>query len=196
MLRDGYFDVPPGKVAAVVTHLEMSARPDPRPVPEVMAELVSHPAPDPDWYRRLFIAVGGQDWLWFSRLGMDDAVLSAIIRDPQVHVWSVRKDGADLGLLELDFRQSGECELAYFGLAAPLQGQGIGRWLMEQALQLAWAQPITRFHVHTCTLDSPAALGFYIRSGFTPYRRQIEIADDPRLTGHLPPDAAPQIPIL
>ena len=67
---------------------------------------------------------------------------------------------------------------------------------MERALDLAWAAPIDRFHVHTCSLDSPAALAFYIRSGFTPYARQVEVADDPRLTGALPRDAAPQVPIL
>ena len=56
--------------------------------------------------------------------------------------------------------------------------------------------PIERFWVHTCTLDSPQALGFYIRSGFAPVERQIEVFDDPRLTGVLPETAAPHIPVL
>jgi len=195
MLPDGHSDVPPGKLAAVVTHLQMYQRPAPRPVPPITAELVAHDRADPVWYRALFTRVG-RDWLWFSRLGMDDAALAAILHDPEVQVFSLRQGERDLGLLELDFRAPGECELAYFGLAAQLQGQGAGRWLMEQALARAWAAPITRFHVHTCTLDSPAALAFYVRSGFTPYCRQVEIADDPRLTGQLPRDAAPQVPIL
>ena len=33
ILPDGYSDVPAGKIAAVVTHLEMTARPAPRPDP-------------------------------------------------------------------------------------------------------------------------------------------------------------------
>jgi hypothetical protein len=32
-------------------------------------------------------------------------------------------------------------------------------------------------------MDHPNALGFYIRSGFVPFRRQIEVAPDPRLDG-------------
>lgn len=202
MLPDGYHDVPPGKVAAVVTHLEMTEHPAPGTAapsaqpPGVDARLVEHPHPDPDWYRALFRRVGGQDWLWFSRLGMTDAALNAITHDPAVRVFSVELGGEDAGLLELDFRQKGECELAYFGLAPQVIGKGAGRWLMDHAIHLAWAAPIRRFHVHTCTLDSPQALGFYIRSGFRPYRRQVEIADDPRLTGHLPPEAAPQVPKL
>ncbi len=55
-------------------------------------------------------------------------------------------------------------------------GSGAGRWMMNRAIERAWSQPIRRFWVHTCTLDHPAAVAFYIRSGFVPFRRRIEIA--------------------
>ena len=48
MLSDGYHDIPPGKVAAVVTHLEMREPAPLRPVPApegVSLERVE--APDP-----------------------------------------------------------------------------------------------------------------------------------------------------
>jgi len=67
---------------------------------------------------------------------------------------------------------------------------------MNRALDIVWARAISRFWVHSCSLDHPAALSFYIRSGFRPFRRQIEIADDPRLTGLIAPGAAAQIPVL
>jgi hypothetical protein len=35
-----------------------------------------------------------------------------------------------------------------------------------------------------------------LRSGFTPYARSMEIADDPRLTGLLRRTAAPHVPIV
>ena len=194
-MQSDYLDVPAGKIAAVVTHLQMMAHPSPRQVPDVSAQLVRHNAPDLDWYRDLFKRVG-EDWLWFSRRGMSDAELAAVIHDNDVQVYSVQVDGRDEGMLELDFREAGECELGYFGLTTSMLGTGAGRWLMDHAIRLAWAQPITRMHVHTCTLDSPAALAFYIRSGFTPYRRQVEIADDPRVVGVMPATAAPQEPII
>jgi hypothetical protein len=50
--------------------------------------------------------------------------------------------------------------------------------------------------VHTCTLDSPDALPFYIRSGFVPFARQVEVYADPRVAGVLPREAAPQVPLL
>lgn len=193
-LPDGLHELPSGKLAAIVTYLEMFARPTPRPVPEQPGlELIRHKAPDLDWYRVLYRRVG-EDWLWFSRMYMQDAKLSAILTDPDVEVYSARKDGVDLGLLELDFRDPDNTELAFFGLDTSLIGGGTGRWLMEHALDKAFARPIKRFFVHTCTLDSPQAVEFYIRSGFVPYGRAIEVMDDPRMNGPLSETAAPQIP--
>ena len=57
-------------------------------------------------------------------------------------------------------------------------------------------RPIRRFWAHTCTLDHPSALSFYKRSGFRPFRRQVEIAEDPRLSGLAPMDAAAHVPLL
>lgn len=195
-MQSEFWDVEDGKIAAVVTHLQMFARPVARDVPSVAAELIAHPDPDLAWYRDLFMRVGGQNWMWFSRLGMADDELRAVLHDDGVQIFSVRVDGRDEGVLELDFRTRGECELGYFGLTSAMVGTGAGRWLMEHALDTAWAQPIKRFHVHTCTLDSPQALPFYVRSGFSAYHRQIEIADDPRKIGVLPMDSCPQLPIL
>jgi len=195
-VKSEFWDVPEGKIAAVVTQLQMFERPAPRRVPDVPAELVAHSNPDLEWYRDLFMRVGGQDWMWFSRLGMDDDELRAILLNDAVQIYSVRVDGRDEGMLELDFRTPNECELGYFGLTPAMVGTGAGRWLMEHALDRAWAAPITRFHVHTCTLDSPQALPFYVRSGFNAYARQIEIADDPRKIGVLPEGSAPQLPVI
>jgi ribosomal protein S18 acetylase RimI-like enzyme len=50
--------------------------------------------------------------------------------------------------------------------------------------------------VHTCTLDHPAAVGFYRRSGFRPYRRSVEIADDPRLAAGANRQAADWFPLI
>ena len=99
-------------------------------------------------------------------------------------------------MLELDFREAGECELSFVGLVPELSGQGHGRWLLAEAVSRAWREGVTRVHVHTCTLDHPAALGAYRRAGFTPYKRAIERFPDPRLLGIFPRDCAPQVPLL
>jgi GNAT superfamily N-acetyltransferase len=190
-----YEAVADGELAAVVTYLEMS-RPPEQPVPATSLSLSRIEVPDPEHYRALFRLVGAP-WLWFSRLIIDDAHLAAIIQHPKVELHAVTNEsGADVGMLELDFRELGECELAFIGLVPELSGKGHGRWLLAEAVRLAWREGVDRVHVHTCSLDHPAALSAYRRAGFTPYKRAIERFPDPRLLGILPKDCAPQIPLL
>ena len=70
------------------------------------------------------------------------------------------------------------------------------RWLMNRALEKVWQRPLSRFWVHTCTLDHPRALNFYRAQGFVPYARAIETFTDPRASGLLPAEAAPHVPLL
>ena len=190
-----YEPVADRELAAVVTYLEMRAQP-PGDAPASPLSLHAIEQPSANEYRALFRLVGAP-WLWFSRLILDDEKLEAIIRDPDVDLYAVADDaGRDVGMLELDFREPAECELAFVGLVPELSGQGHGRWLLAEAVRRAWREGVTRVHVHTCSLDHPAALSAYRRAGFTPYRRAIERFPDPRLLGILPSDCAPQVPLL
>ena len=185
-----------GELAAIVTSLEMRERPRLRPLPASPLRLVRWQEPNASAYRTLFRRVG-TPWLWFSRLLLDDAALLAIIRDPGVEVSAVvDRAGVEIGLLELDFRIAGECEIGFFGLVPELAGKGHGRWLMAQALAIGWSRPIARMWVHTCTLDHPSALGFYRAQGFRPFARAVETFADPRLLGMLPREAAPHVPLI
>ena len=190
-----YEPVRDSDLAAIVTFLEMKARPE-LAVPPSPLSLRRNEAPEPDHYRHLFRKIGAP-WLWFSRLIMDDATLSAIIGDPNLALFAViDESGQEAGMLELDYREPNECELSFVGLVPELSGQGHGRWLLAEAVKRAWRDCVSRVHVHTCTLDHPAALAAYRHAGFKPYRRAIERFPDPRLLGVLPMDCAPQSPVL
>ena len=195
ILPDGYSDVPAGKIAAVVTHLEMTARPVPSPAPSGPWTLRHVERPDLAWYRDLYRRVG-EEWLWFSRIRAADDKLAARLHHPLVETHALVADGRDEGLLELDFREPGACEIGMFGVTAKLVGSGAGRFLMHRALELSWSRDIARLWLHTCTFDHPAAIPFYQRAGFRPFRRQIEIDDDPRLDGSAPRDAAKHVPVI
>ncbi len=192
----GLTAVPAGQCAAIVTHLEMIERPRPTPLRASALRLVRWPQPDLVKYRTLFARVG-TPWLWFSRAVLADQKLAAIIENPAVEVYAVTDPrGIEVGMVELDFRDLPNCEIAYFGLVPELNGGGHGRWLMAETLARAWRKDVTRVWVHTCTLDHPSALGFYRAQGFVPFKREIETFPDPRLSAHLPRDAAPQVPVL
>jgi GNAT superfamily N-acetyltransferase len=191
---DGYHPLAPGKLAAVVTYLEMTAAPAASPLEPVGWRLEAIGA-DVARYRRLFAAVG-EPWLWNSRRVIDDAALAAILEDPRVEAFAVREGDRDVGLVELDFR-SDDPEVAFFGFVPDRTRRGLGRSVMAHAVARAFAHPGTRrLFLHTCTLDDPRAIPFYQACGFTPYARAMEVLDDPRLTGAMPRGCAPHVPVI
>lgn len=195
MVQDGYTDLPPGKLANVVTYLEMRTQPA-QSSPARSEFTIRHvERPSLDWYRRLFREVG-EPWLWFSRLRMPDSELNAILSDPAVDVFALSWEGTDQGLLEFDRRGFPDIEVTFFGVTPALIGKGAGRALLAFGLALEWERQPRRIWLHTCTADHPSALRFYQKFGFQAYQRAIEIADDPRLTGEMPRTAAPHIPII
>ena len=169
ILPDGYSDVPAGKIAAVVTHLEMTARPAPRPDPAGAGRCAGSIFPRSTGFATS-IAASARNGCGFRGYGCPTRNLAAIIQSPLVEVYALAHDGRDEGLLELDFREPGQCEFVFFGVTAKLIGTGAGRWLMNRALELAWSRPVTRVWLHTCTFDHPAALPStsaraFVRSG-------------------------------
>lgn len=185
-------DLPPGKIAAIATYLEIRSAPAAAPTGLVgTLERVIQIGR----YRTLYARIG-EPWLWFTRAVMTDDTLREIIRHEDVEAHVLVREGRDVALVELDFRVPGECELVFFGLVPDWCGRGLGMPLIKYAIGRAFSRPLSRMWLHTCTLDHPAALPFYVKAGFTPYRRAVEVADDPRLSGHLPRAAALQFPIV
>ncbi len=195
VLLDGYTDVPPGKIANVVTFVEMTQRPgDLRPLPAgFAAERVEKP--DPAWFRGLYRRVG-EPWLWFSHAVMPERELAALLAKPTTAVVTLQRNGETIGLIELDFSVPETAEIVSFGLVPEAVGSGAGSALMAAALDHAFRGDVKRVWLHTCTFDHPRALDFYRRAGFKPYKFAIEVSDDPRATGALPADAGPHVPRL
>jgi GNAT superfamily N-acetyltransferase len=193
---DGYTDLPPGKIANVVTYLEMFAPPPPQPEPE-RPDLTFRRVANPDvgWYRTTIRDIG-EAWLWFSPLVMPDAKLKALLRNPLIEVYALERAGQTVGIAELDWRVEDEVEVSFFGVASPEIGTGAARWLMNRTLAAAFGDGPRRIWLHTCSFDHPAAVPFYLRSGFTPYKFAIEVSDDPRLLGYLPETAAPHVALI
>ena len=205
-LAHGFHAIAPGDLAAVVTALAMHAAPDfvrrPGIEPDVPLQLVRWADCTPDRYRLLYRRIGAP-WLWWSRLALGDAALGAILTDPAVELYAVAdRARVEIGMLELDFRVPGACEIAFFGFVPKATGQGFGKWLMRRALQRAWTgqghghAPVSRVWVHTCTLDDPRAVSFYRSQGFEPEARFVEVFRDPRAAGLLTPDDGALHPLI
>lgn len=165
-------------VEAVVTFLEMRARPGHAKVPAPMKKiaLVRAERPTVHFYRYLYDAVG-RPWTWVERKRMTDGEIAAIVQDPKVDVMVCWSEGVPAGYYELDRRRADVVDMAYFGLVPEFIGQGLGKWLLATAVDHAWQTGPARVTVNTNTLDHPRALPLYQRMGFVPYDRRNVVFD-------------------
>ena len=93
-IPDGYSDIPAGKIATVVTHLQLCQRPSLRPEhPQDSWVLRKTNWPDLDQYRALFRRIG-EDLFWFSRLRLNDDELRERFTAPFLRGVRVRGSGA------------------------------------------------------------------------------------------------------
>ncbi|MEM7225519.1 MAG: GNAT family acetyltransferase [Pseudomonadota bacterium] len=174
-----------GKLETVITYLEMTERPLLRHVPPpfgLKTALLHAEQPTVAFYRFLYDKVGGP-WLWFERRAMDDETLTKIIHDKGVEIYVLYANGVPAGFAELDRRQEPEIELTYFGLMPEFIGKGLGKYLLTWAIERAWSYEPTRLWVNTNQLDHHQALAVYQKCGFSPYKQEHKVIDDPRLNG-------------
>jgi GNAT superfamily N-acetyltransferase len=167
-----------GVRAVVVTHLEMTDPAQLRPgrEPDVAVSLLRAGRPAPELSRFFYRSVGG-DWYWLDRIGWTLDQWRDWVTRPGHELWTAWVDGVPAGYFELD-RVDDECELAYFGLMPGFAGEGLGGWLLARALERAWAMEGTRrVWVHTCELDSEAALHNYRARGLVDCGTEIEYWD-------------------
>ncbi|MDE0309875.1 MAG: GNAT family N-acetyltransferase [Acidiferrobacterales bacterium] len=172
----------PGKLRMVITYLEMR-KPPIYPRTSTRAEnlsIIRAYDPGTGFYRYLYNAVG-KDWLWYERNLLSDEELEKIIHHPKVRLYVLYLKGTPAGYCELDFRVNREVEIAYFGLLPEFTGRGLGTYFLHWGVKTAWSENPKRVWVHTCNFDSPHALATYQKAGFSVYRQEAQIIDDPRI---------------
>lgn len=130
------------------------------------------------FYRYLYREVGRQSG-WRDRLDWSDEQIGRYLATPGVSLWVGYVGGAPAGYFELHARADGATELVYFGLLPEFIGQGLGKALLTVATKRAWETGAARVWLHTCTLDTPAALPNYLARGFRAYRKESYPADAP-----------------
>jgi GNAT superfamily N-acetyltransferase len=161
------------RIPMIVTFLEMDAKPAalPPPAPRGKIAIIRAVNPPVHFYRYLYNTIGDA-YYWVDRRKLSDTALAAIIQDAKVELYVLYTDGNPAGLAELDFREGSNGQLAYFGLMPEAVGKRLGYFFLYHAIANAWARPITKLLVNTCTLDHPRALPLYQRLGFAPYSRE------------------------
>ena len=163
------------RVDYVVTHLAMDARPAyPRPhLPTGPVSVLIAAERPPVWYFLSLYDAVGRDYEWTDQHRRPRAELQAFLHDPAVTLYTFMRAGWPHGFFLLDGREAGICDLGYFGLVPQAVGRGLGTFLIQTAVHMAWDRPsVTRVTVNTNSLDHPRALPLYQKAGFVPVRRE------------------------
>ncbi|MSP43801.1 MAG: GNAT family N-acetyltransferase [Alphaproteobacteria bacterium] len=163
----------PKTLRTVVTFLEMFKKPLALHVAPPLKNyaLLRAEKPPLHYYRYLYHMVG-RDYAWVNRKRMSDGELLEIIHHDRVEIYVLYAAGVPAGYFELDFRNSPDVDLVFFGLMPEFSGLGLSRFLLSQAISLAWRGNTKRLQVQTCTLDHARALPLYQRMGFEPFAQE------------------------
>ena len=140
-------------------------------------------------YRRLYAEVGAP-WLWWLRRVMPDALLSRHLANKSVAIHVLRLDGRVAGFFETDASTWPDVNLNYFGLMPEFIGQGLGKTLLDAAVDSVFlgAVGLRGMTLNTCSADHPRALPNYMAAGFRETRRVQEVWDIPCRLGLTVPE--------
>jgi GNAT superfamily N-acetyltransferase len=172
------------RAVVTVTFLRMNQRP-------ARARVVLPPgvslAPerlDVPAYRALYNEIGAP-WLWWLRRVMPDDLLRQHLASPSLSIQVLRQEGEAAGFFETDASYWPDVNLNYFGLLPGIIGRGLGRTLLDAAVDSVFlgAVGLRGMTVNTCTADHPRALPNYLAAGFRVIRRVQETWEVPRRLG-------------
>jgi len=155
------------KLDVTITFLRQTVRPAyaPQPRPNRKLSIIRAENPPVHFYRYLYDLVGGP-WHWVSRKKLDDNELAKIIQNPAVALYVLYVDGVPAGMAEIDAIEPPIVHIRFFGLAPDFIGQGLSRFFLSNAVDIAWTKNASEVRIETCTLDHPAALALYQKFGF------------------------------
>ncbi|MBT4162953.1 MAG: GNAT family N-acetyltransferase [Gammaproteobacteria bacterium] len=154
-----------------VWHLEMTDKPESPPARHDHYDLKKADTALPELNRFLYASVGAP-WVWYMRLNWSWQEWMDYLNTPGVETWIAYQGATPVGYFELQKQDSGQAEIAYFGLLPEFVGKGLGRLLLEDAITRAWDLAVRRIWLHTCTLDHPAALPNYLARGFRVFKEE------------------------
>ena len=168
-------------VPVLTTYLEMKKRPDQDLEPPIdgtsLERMKDLTVED---YRKLYRSVG-EPYNWIDRIIMDDIELRNIIESNDSEIYLFKVDEEIHGYLEIDRKDPAEVEIVYIGLIQRFHGKGLGSFLLNRCLGLAWREETQRVWLHTCEWDHEGSIPMYRKAGFSIYKEeyhQQKVPDD------------------
>ena len=164
----------PKDVGVTITYLQMLSPEDLRSRKVADSRFWIREATVKQWqFNKFMYALVGSPWAWKDKGPWSDEEWQAYAEAENLRTFGAWHDGSPAGYYELRL-DSGDVEIAYFGLAPKFIGRGLGGALLTSAIEEAWGWGAKRVWVHTCTLDHPAAVKNYEARGMSVYKVEGE----------------------
>ncbi len=168
-------------VPVLTTYMEMKKRPEQDlepPIEGTSLERVKDLTVED--YRKLYKSVG-ERYNWIDRIIMEENDLLNIIEsdDSEINIFKV--DGEIAGYFEINRKDPANVEIVYMGLLQRFHGKGLGSFLLNRGLGLAWRENTQRVWLHTCEWDHEGSIPMYMKAGFTIFKEeshQQKVPDD------------------
>ncbi len=124
----------------------------------------------PELSRFLYIAVGAP-WTWYMRIKWTYQQWLEHLGNSNLETWVAFDGATPIGYYELE-KAGQSVQICYFGLIPEYIGKGVGKSLLQDAINRSWQLGGERVWLHTCTLDHPQALANYLGRGFKIFREE------------------------
>ena len=124
-----------------------------------------------DNYISIYNAIGGT-YDWSGRLIISKDEVMEILNSETTDIYYNYIDNKMIGYFEFDFTDN--AEIIYFGLMPDFIGKGLGKKMMNNALDILKSKNIDEVMLHTCSLDHKNALKFYKKCGFEVFHEKLE----------------------
>ena len=127
---------------------------------------------DYDNYISIYSAIG-ETYDWSGRVIISKDEVMEVLNIKTTEIYYNYIDNELIGYFEFDFTEN--AEIIYFGLMPDFIGKGLGKKMMDNALDILKSKNIDEVMLHTCALDHENALRFYKKCGFEVFYENIEL---------------------
>lgn len=162
--------------AITVTRFEQLEKPTLLVAPPTkQIALIRASAPPAHFYRYLLSLLPDSE-IAHQRSTFSDTAIGEIIHHADVALYVLHVDGVPAGMSEIDRRSRLQARIACAGIANEFANPHLNRYLLAQAIALAWSNETERVLADVTSRDRKGTLSLFQSCGFTVYEQSTEKA--------------------
>ncbi len=160
--------------AITVTRFEQLEKPNLLVAPpSKQIALIRASAPPAHFYRYLLSLLPDSE-IAHQRSTFSDAALGGLIHHADIALYVLHVDGVPAGMSEIDRRARPQTRIACASIANEFANPHLNRYLLAQAIALAWSDETERVLADVTSRDRRGTLSLYQSCGFTVYEQSTE----------------------